>query len=350
LSKTQLQTNNARLSALITELQGKAAGGGEEKITIESLAIGTEIYLMEAALTPYILIAKDHHGAGLVTLIRKYATAEYSPYHYDVPSSTSGNKYDGSTLEKAYDSFYEALPEETKSKIRLIDIDARASAGSSTVGKISARMFPLSEMEYVGTGSAEGSYIPYFARDEQRIAYDETGTPVIVWTRSVTGGMNNFCRIISAAGSTGNQTVPTAGYLRPACCIDSTVTVTKDGNGNYVLGGGSGGSGGGSVETCKVIIGGGGMLLAGIGGYAYMTIDGSGQIVSETSTLTAIVTPHEITCLANSIFWVKDNAGGGPGFPDMLQFTGCELVKHFAKDASLLVKLTCGAGETASIR
>ncbi len=28
MSKTQLQTNNARLSQLITELQGKAAGGG----------------------------------------------------------------------------------------------------------------------------------------------------------------------------------------------------------------------------------------------------------------------------------------------------------------------------------
>lgn len=28
MSKTQLQTNNAKLSALITELQGKAAGGG----------------------------------------------------------------------------------------------------------------------------------------------------------------------------------------------------------------------------------------------------------------------------------------------------------------------------------
>lgn len=27
MSKTQLQTNNSRLSALITELQGKAAGG-----------------------------------------------------------------------------------------------------------------------------------------------------------------------------------------------------------------------------------------------------------------------------------------------------------------------------------
>ena len=110
------------------------------------------------------------------------------------------------------------------------------------------------------------------------------------------------------------------------------------------------GGGGGSPETCTVIIGGGGMLLSGILGYAYTTLDDNGQIVSKTSTLTSINTPHEITCLVNSVFWIKDNGGGGPGFPDMLQFTGCELVKHFDKDASLLMKLTCGAGETASIR
>lgn len=111
-----------------------------------------------------------------------------------------------------------------------------------------------------------------------------------------------------------------------------------------------GGSGGGSVETCTVIIGGGGMLLPSLRGYAYTTIDDNGQIVSKTSTFASIDTPHEITCLVNSVFWIKDAAGGGPGFPDMLQFTGCELVQYFSGDESLLVKLTCGAGETASIR
>lgn len=36
MSKTQLQTNNAKLSALITELQGKAAGGGDMQIATGS--------------------------------------------------------------------------------------------------------------------------------------------------------------------------------------------------------------------------------------------------------------------------------------------------------------------------
>lgn len=112
----------------------------------------------------------------------------------------------------------------------------------------------------------------------------------------------------------------------------------------------AGGGGGGSPETCTVIIGGGGMFFPNLMGYAYMTLDDNGQIVSKTATFVSIYAPHEITCLVNSIFWIKDGSGGGPGFPDMLQFTGCELVKHFTKDASLLVKLTCGAGETASIR
>jgi hypothetical protein len=340
LSKTQLQTNNARLSALITELQGKAAGGGEEKITVESLAIGTEIYLMEDALTPYILIAKNHHGAGLATLIRKCATAEYSPYHYDVPSSTSGNKYDGSTLEKAYDSFYEALPEETKSKIRLIDIDARASAGSSTVGKISARMFPLSEMEYVGTGSAEGSYIPYFARDEQRIAYDETGAPVIIWTRSVTGGMNNFCRIISMAGSTGNQTVPTAGYLRPACCIDSTVTVTKDGNGNYVLGGGgSGGGGGGSVETCTVKL----IMRVGFNQYGFSVYKNG---VIDAQTVTAPYSPSTTIVVENVVCGSLFSVYPSGAAIEASITGGATLLSHYV---NMLFKATMTANETTEV-
>lgn len=42
MSKTQLQTNNTKLEALITELQGKAAGGGSggsvEMCTVEFLA------------------------------------------------------------------------------------------------------------------------------------------------------------------------------------------------------------------------------------------------------------------------------------------------------------------------
>lgn len=40
MSKSQLQTNNSKLSALITELQGKAAGGGSGEATLQ-MAEGT---------------------------------------------------------------------------------------------------------------------------------------------------------------------------------------------------------------------------------------------------------------------------------------------------------------------
>ena len=36
MSKTQLQTNNAKLEALLTELQGKAAGGGGSELQVVS--------------------------------------------------------------------------------------------------------------------------------------------------------------------------------------------------------------------------------------------------------------------------------------------------------------------------
>ena len=39
MSKTQLQTNNTRLASLITELQGKAAGGGSGEESIETCTV-----------------------------------------------------------------------------------------------------------------------------------------------------------------------------------------------------------------------------------------------------------------------------------------------------------------------
>ncbi|MBE5786821.1 MAG: hypothetical protein E7324_04690 [Clostridiales bacterium] len=211
---------------------GNAPGTGD---SIASLPIGTEIYLMEDTLQPYILIAKDQHGSGNVTLLRKYAAADYSAFHFSTPSGEANNKYDGSSLESNHAAFFSALPAETQAKIAEAQIPVRASASGSTVTSIAAHMFPLSEMEYTGSGAAEGSFIAYFAGNAQRIAYAESGAARVTWTRSVTGGMNNYSRQISASGSIGNQTVVNSGYLRPACCVKSDALVAQDADGRYIL-------------------------------------------------------------------------------------------------------------------
>lgn len=246
MSKAQLQANNTKLSSLIERIQKKV-----EEVSASSLDIGTEIYVMESSLTPYIVIAKDHHAAGTVTIIRKYATSIYTAFLNSVPSSSADNKYSGSSLKSAHDSYYDSLPQSTKNKIYYVDLPVRSSANLSAITTIGAHMFPLSEFEYTGSGHPEGISIPYFNADSKRIAYFENGNATTTWTRSVTGGMNNYCRYINSSGGIGNLTVISTAYLRPACCIASSEIVQKDSDGNYVLGEVNSG---GSVETCTVTV------------------------------------------------------------------------------------------------
>lgn len=226
----------------------------------------------------------------------------------------------------------------------------KPDSGYDALSQVTVNAMPTATQATPSISVSSGGLIT--ASATQTAGYVTAGTKsatkqlTVQAAQTITPGTSNKT-IASGRYLTGTQTIKGDANL-VAGNIKSGVSIFGVAGSYEGSGGGSGG--GGSVETCKVIIGGGGMLLPGLLGYAYTTLDDNGQIVSKTATFVAIKTPHEITCLVNSIFWVRDNTGGGPGFPDMLQFTGCELVKHFSKDASLLVKLTCGAGETASIR
>lgn len=207
-----------------------------EGTPLSELAPGTLVYVMENMLTPYLVLAHGHHGSGLTTLIRYRASNTTSGFHSSTPSGTWDHKYSNSKLNTAYANYYSSLPAETQGKLESVDIPVRTSAQSSTIITMAAHMFALSEMEYLGSGSAEGSHIGYFADNASRIAYAEDGsTKKAIWTRSVTGGMEGFSRFINESGGIGNSGVTTGMALRPACCVKSDAVITKDADGKYLL-------------------------------------------------------------------------------------------------------------------
>lgn len=207
-----------------------------EGTALSAIAVGTLIYLKENDYTPYLVLAHDHHGEGMTTLLRYRASNTTSGFHSSVPSGTWDHKYSNSRLNTAYETYYSGLPAETQGKLESVAIPVRESASGSTITTVTAHMFALSEMEYFGSGSAEGSHIAYFADNASRIAYAEDGsTGKAIWTRSVTGGMEGYSRYLSTSGSIGNNGVTTGMALRPACCVKSNVLLTKDNEGRYIL-------------------------------------------------------------------------------------------------------------------
>lgn len=207
-----------------------------EGTPLSELAPGTLVYVMENMLTPYLVLAHGHHGSGITTLIRYRASNTTSDFHSSTPSGIWDHKYSNSRLNTAYATYYSSLPSETQGKLESVDIPVRTSAQSSTITTVTAHMFALSEMEYLGSGSAEGSHIAYFADNASRIAYAEDGsTKKAIWTRSVTGGMEGFSRFINESGGIGNNGVTTGMALRPACCVKSDLIATTDSEGRYIL-------------------------------------------------------------------------------------------------------------------
>ena len=82
MSKTQLQTNNAKLSALITELQGKAAGGGGGLETCEVTIVqewgGNDD---PALLYVYVYGYKIENGSISPFFATMTSDSDYEPQH-----------------------------------------------------------------------------------------------------------------------------------------------------------------------------------------------------------------------------------------------------------------------------
>lgn len=221
------------------EIGGRTVWEAASEITLSAFSVGAEISIEETAgvFAPYIVIAHDHHGEGLTTLIRKYALAKSTRFHYTAYAEGEDykSKYDGSELELTMTRTFNDLMAATQEKIAQVSVPTRSSAlGSYTIVGVDARLFPLSEMEFSGSGYAEGSHIPYFDSAEKRIACTDSGTAQRSWTRTISGGMPSYARQISTSGSISSQYATGSVYVRPACCVQSSMPVTESG-GVYIL-------------------------------------------------------------------------------------------------------------------
>lgn len=204
----------------------------EKNKKLRQLPVGTHVYLRENVYTPYIVIAHDHHGSGLTTLLRLQVEM-YDKFFNEYPSAANNNKYSTSRLNTVMSNLFSNLPEKTQSFIETVNVPVRESASSSTIASMSVRLFALSGMELNGSGSAEGKQISYFTNNDKRIANDGA-TNHAYWTRSVVPGMSTYARRVTDAGALENNDVIVNNYIRPACCVASDFVVTET-NGNYYL-------------------------------------------------------------------------------------------------------------------
>ena len=191
--------------------------------------MGSVVNLLESAgYSPYIIIAHDHHGEGLTTLMRKNFYGGATRFA-STPSSSYNSKYINSTLNTKCNTFYSELPVETQGKIVEVGVPTRANGSDSTIVDVASHIFPLSAMEYFGEGGPEGTYIPYFVDNETRIGFIEsTGEANKTLTRSIIAGMTGYARTVTAGGNLSNQTCATTGYLRPVCCVGSNIEVNEE--------------------------------------------------------------------------------------------------------------------------
>ena len=113
MSKTQLQTNNARLSALITELQGKAAGGGGGSVETCTIALNYPVNILNVTATVYengIISTKFLDAAYSNTVIidnvlcGSYLTVASNAIYTPIATITGGGEFIqmGATTRQGY--------------------------------------------------------------------------------------------------------------------------------------------------------------------------------------------------------------------------------------------------------
>lgn len=177
----------------------------EVDITPYSAALGGVVTMPETdgAVHKYIVIEK---GTGFVALLRVEAMAEKSEY-----AASSGDKYDGSTLDTYVQTFSSSLIAQVQAALVSNSISVRTGSPSVT---LSRSIYTPSYSELNDNGAIEDACVANLEEDERFWSRDKKNT------NDASTLYNSGTSILENDGAT-----PTSSYaVRPVICVSSTLT------------------------------------------------------------------------------------------------------------------------------
>lgn len=224
-------------------------------LTVAKLQPGDIIQLEETAGTfvDWIVMHHDYYGKGQTVLMRKncLSTTKYLAYE------GACGQYTYPYFEQEADNYlrntwFTARPAAFQELALTTAIIGRTWSGGTNKTADRKVWLPsavnLSDSNFSADSSARyddpNGVFSYFSGDNdtnsKRIAYDENGTAVVWWTRTVVGGTHPYCRRMNTNGEFTNAQYYFSGALRPVINILSTHYLEPVSNGVYrMIGGGS---------------------------------------------------------------------------------------------------------------
>lgn len=185
---------------------------GQKKL--KDLQTGDLLKLNEdGAPIKFIVLGKDHYGAGTGVTLMREKTFSRSPFNSG--ASYLSSMYAGCTLDNFCDGIWPLkLDDDVRECIVPVPIVVAEGDSVSTLHTIYRKAFALSCTEVGLSGwQTEGDMFDYFSTDERRIAYyNETGTAAHWGLRSPTSSAYVF--YVNEYGTRSDNTV-SASHFAP---------------------------------------------------------------------------------------------------------------------------------------
>lgn len=192
------------------------------------------IYLKEKdSYIPYIVLKHNYENSGRTLVVRNYIIDENTEGFVSGSENTDWTQFTsfagGSADVRLNEEFYNSLDANLKSQITEVNIPYTKNGSS---GKIARKVFMLSATE-VGFSSVsykEGTVLPYFSSNKNRIALCDDGSSRDYFTRtpsSFDGGVGD-AYVVDNNGTMKDYAMSTAEGYRPAFTLPSNFVLTEE--------------------------------------------------------------------------------------------------------------------------
>lgn len=229
---------------LLYELQVRTSTiVGGTSVDITSLTLGDvpvgNIVIDSYALTnspEWRVIAHDHHGTGITTLMTNliWAWASFNGsyegmgYAPDTPWRMSNMR---TYLVNDFGDDY--LSAQFQEILKTVDIETKTNVWPDKISLLSRE-----ELFNVMMGASSGSYIPYFASDAYRIGrWKEDDSDQMWWTRDVVSwtAPKGTIGVVKSNGTFGSYSDASRAGVRPIIFLSSEHTVLLESDGKYSI-------------------------------------------------------------------------------------------------------------------